>query len=107
VPPRDTSDRIIPKTSAKIPVTVLYIKFARPLPAATAFRVRADSMPSLTGAVRSSERVFTTPRPAARPDTGRARPDTGSLTRPPGPAEKGSDPFLAKGSDPSDPCGDG
>jgi len=79
VAPRDTSDRIVPRPSAKLPVTVLYIKFPRPLPAGTAFRLRADSMRSVTGAVRTSERVFTTPRPVAQPDTGRARPDTGSL----------------------------
>lgn len=80
VPTRDTSDRIIPKVSARVPTTVLYLRFATPLPPSTSFRVRADSLRSVTGDVRSSERVFTTPRPA-RPDTGRARPDTG---RPPG-----------------------
>jgi hypothetical protein len=79
VPPRDTSDRIVPKVSARIPTTVLYLKFASPLPPGSSFRVLADSLRSVTGAERSSERVFTTPRPA-RPDTG-TRPDTG---RPPG-----------------------
>jgi hypothetical protein len=57
----------------------LYLKFAIPLPPGSSFRVLADSLRSVTGAERSSERVFTTPRPA-RPDTG-TRPDTG---RPPG-----------------------
>ena len=76
-PQADTSSRIVPKLSARIPTTVLYIRFATRLPPNASFRVRADSMRSITGAVRSSERVFTTPRPAARPDTGRARPDSG------------------------------
>jgi hypothetical protein len=76
----DTSDRIIPRPSARIPATVIYIKFERPLPPGSAFRVRADSMRSITGAVRSSERVITTPRPAARPDTGQAQ----TTGRPPG-----------------------
>lgn len=74
-PPRDTSNRIVPRPSARIPTTVLYIKFARSLPPGTSFRVTADSLRSVTGAVRTSSRVFTTPR-AAR-DTSRARPDTG------------------------------
>lgn len=72
--PPDTSHRIVPKPSARIPVTVLYIKFGQPLRAGTAFRLRADSLRSVTGAIRTSERVFTTPRPAARPDTGRSAP---------------------------------
>jgi hypothetical protein len=79
-PTPDTSNRIVPKVSVRIPTTTLYLRFASRLPPNASFRVRADSMRSVTGDVRSSERVFTTPRPAARPDTGRARPDTG---RPP------------------------
>jgi hypothetical protein len=74
-PPRDTSNRIVPRPSARIPTTILHIKFARPLPPGTSFRITADSLRSVTGAVRTSSRVFTTPR-AAR-DTSRARPDTG------------------------------
>ena len=76
-PEPDTVERVIPTVSARIPVTVVYLKFPRALPPSTAFRVRADSIRSVTGAVQSSERVFTTPRPAAPPDTGLARPDTG------------------------------
>ncbi|HEX6316367.1 MAG TPA: Ig-like domain-containing protein [Gemmatimonadaceae bacterium] len=73
--PPDTSARIIPRPAQRIPVNVLYIKFAAPLPPSTTFRLTADSLRSITGATRSSSRVFTTPR--ARADTGRARPDTG------------------------------
>ena len=79
--PRDTSSRIVPRPSAKIPVTVLYVKFKQPLKPATSFRITADSLRSVTGASRTSSRVFTTPRPAARPDTGKVRPDTGRTTR--------------------------
>jgi hypothetical protein len=81
-PQRDTSSRVVPRPAQRIPVNVLYIKFERPLPPATQFRITADSLRSVTGDVRTSSRVFTTPRPRAdtgraRPDTGRARPDTG------------------------------
>jgi Big-like domain-containing protein len=81
VPPRDTSERIVPKPSVRIPVTVLYLKFATALKPGTAYRVTTDSLPSIAGAKRSSSRVFTTPRPAARPDTGAVRPDTGRANR--------------------------
>ena len=74
-PTRDTSSRIIPKPTARIPVTVLYIKFGQALKPASQFRVTADSLRSITGHARTSSRVFSTPRPRA--DTGRARPDTG------------------------------
>ena len=75
-PVQDTSNRIVPRPSARIPTMVLYVKFARALRPATAFRITADSLRSVTGHVRTSSRVFTTPRPAAR-DTARTRPDTG------------------------------
>jgi hypothetical protein len=74
-PTRDTSSRIIPRPTARIPVMVLYIKFRQALRPATQYRVTADSLRSVTGHVRTSSRVFSTPR--ARADTGRARPDTG------------------------------
>jgi hypothetical protein len=74
-PARDTSNRIVPRPTARIPVTVLYIKFRQPLRPATQYRVTADSLRSITGHVRTSSRMFTTPRPRA--DTSRARPDTG------------------------------
>ena len=77
--PRDTSNRIIPKPSAKIPVAALYIKFAQPLKPASSYRVTATGLRSVTGATRTSSRVFTTPRP--RTDTSKTRPDTGRTSR--------------------------
>jgi hypothetical protein len=74
-PTRDTSSRIIPRPTARIPIMVLYIKFSQPLRPSSQYRITADSLRSITGHVRTSSRVFTTPRPRA--DTGRARPDTG------------------------------
>ena len=74
-PTRDTASRVIPKPTARIPVMVLYIKFAQPLRPSSQYRITADSLRSVTGDVRTSSRVFTTPRPRA--DTGRVRPDTG------------------------------
>jgi hypothetical protein len=76
-PTRDTSSRAIPRPTAKIPIMVLYIKFGQALRPATQYRVTADSLRSITGNVRTSSRVFTTPRPRA--DTSRARPDTGRI----------------------------
>lgn len=74
-PPRDTTDRVALRPSARIPVTVLYIRLSEPLRPGTAYRITADSLRSVTGAVRTSTRVFTAPR--VRPDTGGTRPDTG------------------------------
>ena len=79
--PRDTSSRIVPKPSARVPATVLYVKFRQPLKPATSYRITAENLRSVTGATRTSSRVFTTPRPVARPDTGKVRPDTGRTTR--------------------------
>lgn len=77
--PRDTTNRIPSKPSAKIPVSALYVKFAQPLRAGSSFRVTATDLRSVTGATRTSSRVFQTPR--ARTDTGRTRPDTGRTSR--------------------------
>jgi len=76
-PPRDTSDRIIFKPAGRIPVTAIYIRFSQPLTPASTYRVTATGLRSITGATRTSTRVFTTPRVVARPDTGRVKPDTG------------------------------
>lgn len=84
--PTDTSNRIVPRPSARIPIMAVYLRFAAPLRPATSYRVNTDSLTSVTGARRSSQRVFTTPRPradtgAVRPDTGLGRPDTGPSRR--------------------------
>ena len=76
---RDTTTRVPARPDAKLPVTALYVKFERPLPPGGSFRVEVKDLRSITGATRTSQRVFTTPR--ARPDTGRVKPDTGRLTR--------------------------
>lgn len=72
--PRDTTRVPVPRPSARIPVTTLLLRVATPLPSGTTFRLDADSLRSITGATRTSSRVFTTS--AARPDTGAARRDT-------------------------------
>jgi hypothetical protein len=83
VPPppaaRDTSGRVIPRPSARVPIAALYVKFATPLRPNSSYRVTATGLRSVTGATRTSSRVFTTPR--ARGDTGRTRPDTGRTSR--------------------------
>jgi len=87
-PARDTTPP--PKPSAPIPETYAIIKLGRALAPATSYRLRGDSLRSLMGIARSSDRVFITPRAhadstkargdSARPDSGR-RPD--STRRPP------------------------
>jgi Bacterial Ig-like domain len=81
-PARDTTPP--PKPSAPIPETYAIIKLSRPLAPNTSYRLRADSLRSLMGIARSSDRVFTTPHPP-RPDTSKARRDT---TRPPAPVRR-------------------
>ena len=76
--PRDTTPP--PKPSAPIPETYAVVRLARPLAPATSYRLRADSLLSLMGIYRSSDRVFNTPRPRAPADSARSPRDT---TRPP------------------------
>ena len=80
---RDTTPR--PKMSAPLPETYAIIKLGRALVPATTYRLRADSLRSLMGFARTSDRVFIAPRhtadsTAARGDSAR-RPD--STRRPP------------------------
>ena len=83
---RDTLPR--PKMSAPVPETYAIIKLGRALAPATTYRLRADSLRSLMGIARSSDRVFITPRHTdstkARGDSAR-RPDS---TRRPPPARR-------------------
>jgi hypothetical protein len=76
--PRDTTDRIVPRPAQRIPVTVLYVKLRQALRPSSTYRLTADSLRSVTGATRTSSRVFTTPR--ARPDTGRTGDGDGTGT---------------------------
>lgn len=81
--PADTG-RPQPKPSRQAPPTELLVRLERPLTPATVYRVRLENLRGLISKPRTSERVFSTPRPAppkdsttgARPDTTRARPDT-------------------------------
>jgi hypothetical protein len=66
------------RPAAQIPINSLVLQLERPLPPRTNFRLRALELRGITGAVRTSDRVFTTPAPRPRPPT---RPDTGG--RPP------------------------
>ena len=70
-----------PRPSAPIPETYAIIRLTRPLALATSYRLRADSLRSLMGIARSSDRVFTTPRERTAPDSTRPPNDSG---RPPG-----------------------
>ena len=60
--------------SAAVPETYAIIKLGRALTPATTYRLRADSLRSLLGIARSSDRVFITPRP--KTDSTRARGDS-------------------------------
>ena len=78
---RDTTPP--PKPSAPIPETYAIIKLGRALTSATSYRLHADSLRSLMGIARSSDRVFTTPRPRAPRDTTRPPGDSGRRPTPP------------------------
>jgi hypothetical protein len=94
---RDTTPP--PKPSQPIPETYAIIKLGKPLAPVTSYRLRADSLRSLMGIARTSDRVFSTPRPtpkdttrarrdSTRRDTTRAPRDTG---KPPAPPRKPPD----------------
>lgn len=72
-----------PKPSAPIPETYAVVRIGTPLQPATAYRLKADSLRSLMGIARTSERVFTTPRARAPADTTRAPGDTTRAPAPP------------------------
>ena len=69
---RDTTPP--PKMSVPIPETYAIIRLGRALAPATTYRLRADSLRSLLGIPRSSDRVFITPRP--KTDSTKARGDS-------------------------------
>ena len=73
-PARDTTPP--PKPSAPIPETYAIIRLGRALAPATSYRLRADSLKSLMGIARSSDRVFITPRSQPGVDSARARGDS-------------------------------
>ena len=83
-PPRDTTPP--PRPSAPVPETYAVLKLGRPLAPATSFRLHADLLQSLMGIARSSDRVFTTPRPRAPGDT--TKPPPRDSARPPAPVRR-------------------
>lgn len=66
-----------PRPNAAVPATVLYILLERPLVPASSYRLRAVGLRSISGATRTSERQFATPRPRTRPDTTSSRDTAG------------------------------
>lgn len=87
-PARDTTPP--PKPSAPIPETYAIIRLGRALTPTTTYRMHADSLRSLLGIARSSDRVFTTSRPTPPRDSTKRPGDT---TKPPTPPRRppGSD----------------
>ena len=83
-PARDTTPP--PKPSAPIPDTYAILKLGRALAPTTSYRLHADSLRSLLGIARSSDRVFTTSRPQPARDTTKRPGDTTKVPprRPPG-----------------------
>ncbi len=58
-----------PKPSIRAPITEIVIVLPTPLKAGTSFRLRAIDMRSMLRRTRSSERVFTTPKPKKLADS--------------------------------------
>jgi hypothetical protein len=79
--PRDTTPP--PRPSAPIPETYAVVRIGSRLTPAASYRLRVDSLRSLMGIVRSSERVFTTPRAAEPADSTRPAPDSANPAAPP------------------------
>ena len=71
---RDTSKRVQILPRAQIPANAVIIEVVTPLPPGASFRLRSIGLRSVTGATRNSDRVFTTPRPRAKSDTGSVHP---------------------------------
>ena len=80
-PVRDTTPP--PKPSAPIPDTYAIVRLGRPLAPASSYRLHADSLRSLMGIARSSDRVFTTQRARQPADSTRPRPDSARPAVPP------------------------
>ena len=78
---RDTTTP--PRPSRPPPETYAILRLGRPLAVATSYRVRADSLRSLLGIARSSERVFTTERTRPAADSLRPPPDSANRGAPP------------------------
>jgi len=79
--PRDTTPP--PRPSLPPPETYAVLRLGQPLAPAASYRVRADSLRSLLGIARSSERVFTTSRGRVAPDSLRPPSDSTNPAAPP------------------------
>lgn len=82
---RDTTP--VPSMSRPLPEVEVVVTLARPLAAQSAYRLRAIDIRNLMGVPRTSERVFTTPRPktpadSTARDTTRATPPAAAPPRP-------------------------
>jgi hypothetical protein len=74
---RDTTEaEPPPKPSIPAPVVEIYLKLGTPLQPTTSYRLRAIEMRTLLNRSRSSDRVFTTPKPRPAPDSTRAQRDS-------------------------------
>jgi Bacterial Ig-like domain/Carboxypeptidase regulatory-like domain len=74
-PSSDTTHRVAPRPAAPIPSTELVMQLERALPPGSSLRLHAADLRSITGATRSSDRVFNTPRPPPPKDTSSVRLD--------------------------------
>ena len=79
---RDTT--AIPKPSRPIPRTGVIVRLGAPLTPVTSYRLRAIDVRGLWGNARTSDRVFATPKPAAKDST--AAPGAAARPRPTAPA---------------------
>lgn len=80
----------LPKPTRPLPKTRLNLRLAKPLKPATTYRLRATDIRGLLGNARTSDKLFTTPKPpepaptdSTRPTTPRPRSSADSLRRTP------------------------
>jgi hypothetical protein len=80
---RDTTP--LPRPSRPSPVSGVIVRIGAPLAPGASYRLRANDVPGLAGAPRTSDRVFSVPRPAppaARDTSAKSRPPNGATPRP-------------------------
>ena len=90
----------VPKPSRASPVKEVVIQLGTPLHPGTYYRLQAIDMKGLLGRVRSSDRVFSMPKPAAADSAtgraaGRGRPPASGAATPPGAPRPGTPPPAA------------
>jgi hypothetical protein len=94
-----------PKPSRPSPVKEVVIQLGAPIHAGTYYRLQAIDMRGLLGRVRSSDRVFSVPKPAAADSAGagRAAPGRGRKPTPAGAAPTGPPGATPSATAPSSP----